>query len=81
MVDKLHSVMIDRIQLVLGEHLSATEGELEQAATAVVAELLTMGALASRLPGCTADLSMELANQRDALARQLTAALTSDAGN
>jgi hypothetical protein len=75
MIEELNKAIAGRIKEVLEFHLNGTPTEFDEAADAVVSEFVAMGAAASALPGVTADLSMELTNQREALTRQLTDAL------
>lgn len=76
MIEELNRAITGRIKEVLEFHLNGTPAEFDEAANAVVSEFVAMGTAASGLPGVTADLSMELNNQREVLARQLTDALT-----
>lgn len=75
MIEELNKAITGRIKEVLEFHLNGTPSEFEEAANAVVSEFVAMGTAASGLPGVTAELSMEISNQRETLARQLTEAL------
>ena len=75
MIEELSKVITGRIKEVLEFHLNGTSAEFDEAANAVVSEFVAMGSAASALPGVTAGLSMELTNQRETLARQLTESL------
>jgi len=78
MFDRLNSVLVGRIKGVLESHFTGTDDQLETAAIAVVDEFTSIGVVASGLPGVTANLSMELQNQREQLAKQLALTLSSE---
>lgn len=79
MIEELSKAITGRIKEVLEFHLNGTSAEFDEAASAVVSEFVSMGATAGALPGVTANLSMELDNHREVLARQLNDALTNNA--
>lgn len=74
MIEELNKAIAGRIQEVLEYHLSGTQEEFQEAASAVVHEFSAMGNALSGL-GVTEGLSMELDNQREELATRLTDAL------